>query len=321
MIWVEILSRHRDVLSRVRIDRPEISVGRGYNNDVIVDDPYVAARHLRVFRDEAGQLVAEDCGSANGLFLDGGKKGRFARVVVDGGQPIRIGQTLLRIRETSHAVEPERLVQAERGHLPVLLACGLGIVTLALTALKIWYTQTAEPHLTDYLTPTLTLTGTVFAWVAVWSVLSRLFAGRARFLHHLLIAEAGTCVFLLYNEIAQYVAFALAWPLAFTAAYIVTWLILAVVAFLHLREVGRTHLIAKALVVTALFVIAVAVQAVQQSEALANSGRQTTLQILRPPGLRLAPVRDENAFIGDIGKLKTKLDEDRAKSGLSLTPP
>lgn len=320
MIWVEILSRHRDVLSRVRIDRPEISIGRGYDNDVIVDDPYVAARHLRIFRDEAGQLVAEDCGSANGLFLDGSKgKGRLTRVVVDGAQPIRIGQTLLRIRETSHAVEPERLAQAERGHLPVMLVCGLGIATLALTALKIWYTQTAEPHLTDYLTPTLTLTGTVFVWVAVWSLLSRLFSGRARFLHHLLIAEAGAFVFLLYNEIAQYVAFALAWPHAFAAAYIVTWLILAIMGFLHLREVGRTHLIAKALVVAVLFVVAVAVQAVQQSEALANSGRQTNLQILRPPGLRLAPIRDEGAFIQDIGKLKAKLDEDRAKA--ASTPP
>jgi len=58
MIWVEILSRHRDITARVRTASPEVRIGRGYDNDVIVDDPYVAARHLRVFRDEAGQLVA-----------------------------------------------------------------------------------------------------------------------------------------------------------------------------------------------------------------------------------------------------------------------
>ena len=100
MIWVEILSRHRDIAARVRIAGPEARIGRGYDNDVIVDDPYVAARHLRVFRDEAGQLVAEDMGSVNGTFLDGSKS-RLARIVVDGTKPIRIGQTYLRVRATT----------------------------------------------------------------------------------------------------------------------------------------------------------------------------------------------------------------------------
>src|SRR5450631_2783872 len=113
MIWIEILSRHRDVTARFRIAGPEASIGRGYDNDVIVDDPYVAAQHLRIFRDETGQLVAEDMGSANGLFLDGGKS-RQTRIVVDGSHPIRIGQTFLRIRETSHAVERERVARPER---------------------------------------------------------------------------------------------------------------------------------------------------------------------------------------------------------------
>ena len=54
MMWVEILSRQRDVISRFRIDGPEARIGRGYDNDVVVEDPYVAAQHLRIFRDEAG---------------------------------------------------------------------------------------------------------------------------------------------------------------------------------------------------------------------------------------------------------------------------
>src|SRR3954454_10389682 len=101
MIWVEILSRHRDVTARFRSNGPELRIGRGYDNDVIVDDPYVAARHLRVFRDEAGQLVAEDSGSVNGTFVDGGRS-RLARIIVDGSKTLRIGQTWLRIREIGH---------------------------------------------------------------------------------------------------------------------------------------------------------------------------------------------------------------------------
>ena len=114
MIWVEILSRHRDIAARFRIAAPEARIGRGYDNDVIIDDPYVAAQHLRVFRDDAGQLVAEDLGSANGTFLDGGRS-RLARIVVDGKHPIRIGQTCLRIREIHHEVERERVARRSGG--------------------------------------------------------------------------------------------------------------------------------------------------------------------------------------------------------------
>src|ERR1044072_3577600 len=98
MIWIEILSRHRDIAARFQIAAAEVRIGRGYDNDVIIDDPYVAAQHLRVFRDEAGQLVAEDLGTTNGTFLDGSRT-RLARIAVHGAQPIRIGQTYLRVRE------------------------------------------------------------------------------------------------------------------------------------------------------------------------------------------------------------------------------
>ena len=89
MIWVEILSRHRDVAARFRVAGPDVHIGRGYDNDVIVDDPYVAARHVRVFRDDDGRLVAEDLGSANGMFLDRAKS-RDQRIVIEGERPIRI---------------------------------------------------------------------------------------------------------------------------------------------------------------------------------------------------------------------------------------
>jgi pSer/pThr/pTyr-binding forkhead associated (FHA) protein len=95
-------------------------------NDVIVDDPYVAAQHLRVFRDEAGQLVAEDLGSANGTFFDRSNS-RLARIVVDGERPIRIGQTFLRVRGVNHAVAGERVVRAEWRILPSVLAAALGL--------------------------------------------------------------------------------------------------------------------------------------------------------------------------------------------------
>ena len=50
-----------------------------------------------------GALIAEDLGSANGLF-EGDSDKRSARLALDGDRPIRIGRTYLRVREASYAV-------------------------------------------------------------------------------------------------------------------------------------------------------------------------------------------------------------------------
>jgi hypothetical protein len=310
MIWVEILSRHRDVMARFRSAGPEVRIGRGYDNDVVVDDPYVAAQHLRVFRDEAGQLVAEDLGSVNGTFLDGGRR-RQARLIVDGSRTIRIGQTYVRVREISHAVEPERVARPDRGILPMLGAAALGAVTLGIYMLKVWLTQTGEPRVSTYLTPSLTIIATILAWAGLWALLSRIFSGHSRFLRNLLIVLTGAFVLSLYNELAQILAFAWTWPSASSYQYVVIWSILAAMCFFHLREVGPARLWLKGAIVTTVLVTVIAAQTLQQSEAFSDSGRQNTTRLLMPPSFRAVPLRDENAFFGGIAGLKAELDRDR----------
>ena len=314
MIWVEILSRHRDIASRFRLPGPEVSIGRGYDNDVIVDDPYVAARHLRVFRDEDGRLVAEDLGSANGTFLDGGKT-RLPRILVDGQQPIRIGQTFLRFREAGHAVEPERVAPEGSDVLPIVAALSLGAAVLGLEAMTVWFGQVAEPRATSYLTPLLWASVAILVWIGMWALLSRIFVGRSHFFRNLLIALSGALALSLYSEVAKYLAFAWTFSLPGTYEYIAIWIVVAVVCFLHLREVGHTRLWLKGAAVAALLVVAVSVQTLQRSEALSDSGRQITLHILMPPSLRAVPYRSEAEFFGKVENLKATLDGDRARTG------
>ena len=167
MIWVEILSRQREVAARFRVVASEVRIGRGYDNDVVIDDPYVAAKHLRVYRHDDGHLVAEDVGSANGTFLDGNRT-RLSTFTVDGKQPIRIGQTYLHIRDVNHEVERERLAPTERHALPIVLTIVLAMVLVGIDVLKIWLTQTGEARLSAYLTPLLTVASALLVWVGLW---------------------------------------------------------------------------------------------------------------------------------------------------------
>ena len=313
MMWVEVLSRHRDIAARFRIDAAEARIGRGYDNDVIIDDPYVAAQHLRVFRDEAGQLVAEDLGSTNGTFLDGGRT-RLARVVVDGRHPIRIGKTYLRVRESHHEVERERMAAPERPTLPVAAVAVLGGSLLGLSAIQIWLAQTTELRASNYLAPLLGIVAMVLVWAGIWALLSRIFSGSSHLLRNLLITLAGGLAFSLYYELARLLAFSWTWSAASTYQYVATWSILAAVCFLHLREVGRTRLKLKAAIVVGLLVVAVAFQTLQRSEAFSDDGRQYRAQQLMPPALRAVQLTEHNVFFGEIANLKTRLDSDRLQA-------
>jgi hypothetical protein len=313
MIWVEILARHREVAARFRIAGDEVRIGRGYDNDVIVDDPYVADRHVRIFRDQAGRLVAEDVGSKNGLFLDRGRV-RQARIVIDPEHPIRIGHTQLRIRNAGHAVPVERLAQTRSQAWLTALAVCLGVSTLGFETLLMWLTQTGEPKASIYLNSLLLVSALVLAWVSLWAIVSRVFSGQARFLQNLLIALSGFLLITVSREVSQIAAFSFSWPGAINYEYALESTIVAVACFFHLREIAPSRLTLKGAVVAALLVLAVAMQTVLRSEAIADFGQQTTVRRLMPPALRLAPLRDESDFFANVERLKAGLDRDRAQT-------
>jgi hypothetical protein len=316
MIWVEILSWHRDVTARFGVAGDAAQIGRGYDNDVVIDDPYVAARHVRVFRDETGRLVAEDAGSKNGMFLDRGVTPQ-ARIVIDAERPIRIGHTLLRIRDAAYAVPAERVAggrvhTSRTGQIQLAAtAAGLAIAVLGTEALFLWLAQTGEPRGSTYLNSLLFVSGMVLSWVAFWTILSRVFSGQVRFAQHLVVALSGSLLLTLDREFGQFAAFAFTWPAAVSYQYVVQSCIVAGVCFFQLRELGRSHLMFKGAVVAALLGVAITVQAVQQSEAVSDFGQQAVVRRLMPPALRLGPVRDESDFFAEIERLKSGLDRDR----------
>lgn len=310
VIWVEILSRHREVASRHGCRGPEVRIGRGYGNDVVIDDPYVAAQHLLVRRDESGALVAEDLGSANGTFAERGRA-RLSRIAVDGEKPIRIGQTYLRIRAASYAVPQERAQTYQAPGWPIPAALAAAVLGIAM--LSRWLDETGEPKLYVYLVEALILAGLVVGWTAVWAVLSRVFAGHARFERHLLIALAGLLIFSLYRELLQLGAFAFSSQAPQTYNYVGTWSLLALICFLHLRAIDPSRTRLKGGAVGALLAVVLATQALTQSEMRSGNNQQDYVHRLMPPALRLAPLRSEDAFFAAAAQLRPRLERDRTE--------
>jgi hypothetical protein len=276
----------------------------------VLDDPYVAPRHLRIRPSDAGGWVAEDLGSTNGLFLDHGRD-KFGWLEIGGNRPIRIGHTYLRLREAGYAVTAERAYQPRSRLWPAL--AGLGVLLVAVEMGSSWLGEISEPKLTPYLVSVLTVAVLLAAWTAVWSVLTRIFAGHARFERNLLIALAGMVIYSLYHEFTDFAAFALSWRGVAVYQYVGVWSLLATVCFLHLREISPTRLMLKAGLVTALLATGIGVQLLNQSELRTGVDRQAYVVRLLPPEFRLTPLQNEEAFFADIEALKSKLDNDRTE--------
>lgn len=320
VLWIETLSRQGSVSRRHRVELAaggEIRIGRGYDNHVIVDDPFVAASHLRLVRDEAGALVAEDLGSANGLYVDQDRR-RTPRAVIDGRRTLRLGRTRLRVRQAADAVAPERVLRPRMQLWPIVAV--LGIVLLGGETLTQWLRETGERTLTDYLTPLLGICTTLVIWVSAWAMLTRILSGRARYERHLVIALGGLAGIWCLNELTSLAAYALSERSLIGYRYVATWIIAAAVVFLHLRQLSQSRETAgvrlklKAAAVTLLALGGIGWQTLSQWESSQHSDRQAFLRGLKPPSLRVAPPQTQQAFFAQAQALKGPLDQARGEA-------
>jgi hypothetical protein len=307
--WVEVLARGHEVQSRTRCGGDVIHIGRGYDNDVVLDDPHVARRHLRLSRDADGRWQAEDLGSVNGILARGQAQPQRL-LLIDGDRPLRIGNTWLRLRGADHAVAPERPLP-RGGSWP--LALGLGALTLGWFMLWTWLGQTGEPRLSPYVSGALFLLVVVLAWSGAWAVLSRIFSGATRFSLHLAIACAAVLAYSLCSNWGGLAAYSLSWTRLTGGGYVALWVLLALACIAHLRVISTHRPALKAALALALAAIGVTAQAVSHNEARRIAGPTVVPDTVAPPALRLAAPGRYDDFFAKSSALRQALDKARTE--------
>ncbi len=310
VMWIEVLSRDGEVVARERIEAPEARIGRAFDNDVVVNDPHVAPHHLRVFRGDDGELVAEDLGTLNGLYPEHGAR-RVARLPLAGEPGIRIGRTTLRVHDAAHAVPPERAMTPPRAHLAWDL--GLGAALFLLILLLNWLNLTQEPTANLVLLPMLGLATALAAWTGLWAVLSRVFFGQAQFALHLRIALSACIAIVLWDLLTETLSFSFAWREIAEYASLGAWAILAATCYAHLTAIGPRHMNVVMGLVLALLASGAAIQFVSKSENRELVGQRATLGDLRPPAFRAVPLVSAERFFKDAEETRVRVDKARTK--------
>lgn len=103
-IVVQLLSRNNKLIHQQRFNQDEISIGRGYQNDLRVDDPYVCAQHLQINKDPlSGTLLCQDLESINGTKIN---RASSTMANLHDQDIITIGRTHLRVFDADADVAP-----------------------------------------------------------------------------------------------------------------------------------------------------------------------------------------------------------------------
>lgn len=188
VIVLEVLEKSGKVRERVRLGSFPVSIGRAYDNDVILDDEHVSPHHLSIERDEQGVLRAVDLNSENGLYRIPSLKRVDALPIATDNQ-LLVGGTHIRIRRTDFAVAPTALANRRRKSAQNTLASGAIFVPILLAVagmlLMEKYFQTFQKikyqeMIQETISPLLGLT----VWAGIWAFIGRILGHRAVFFAH-----------------------------------------------------------------------------------------------------------------------------------------
>ena len=306
LIYVEVLDRHGEALVRHGVRSLPIRIGRAYDNDVILEDPYVAAHHAVVERSPAGDLELADAGSRNGLYRAGAKR-KLGRERVDPAARYRAGRTQFRIRTAGHSVVPE-LVDRAGARRDWAVALVAMLVAVFAVLLCVWSETHQRTELAKLVAFPVLVVLAIFVWAGSWGLAGRLLVGERRFGAHLAIASL-VALGLFGVASADYLAFALSLPGLLQLVVPAMGAVLAWGVWRHLalatRNAGRGAIVASVAIGAA---IAGAVALVVHLERAEDPHAMAYLKAIKMPAARLASGSPPAAFFRDAGKLQAELE-------------
>ncbi|MCP3138022.1 FHA domain-containing protein [Pyxidicoccus xibeiensis] len=313
VIFLEVLEGDA-VHARHRLERFPASVGRGYGNDVILDDPKVSAEHLRIDRREDGALVLRDVGSHNGTYrVD--PWAPLAELELTPDTRVAVGDTVLRFRARNHPVEDTVVGPAPTAPRPRVFEQPR---TFALALAALLGASVLEAYLTNYgrtdwselVVSVVIPLALVLLWAGGWSVASRI--ARRQF-HYRSHAAIGSLVLLgafVLPLLLTLVGFSLALGSGLSALHHVAFLgLLGWGLFWHLRYVTRwdpRRLVRVLAVVTLVFG-----GLSRADELLGNESFSPELDFPRtllPPAFRLAGTQPVETFFEETDGLVEQVD-------------
>lgn len=314
VIVAEVLEKSGRVHERIRLAQFPVSIGRGYGNDIILDDDFVSPNHARIELDAEGKPVVVDLNSENGTYALPSLE-KLTRHAIGSDALLRMGHTLIRLRSPEYPVSRTRRDSLGMNRASRWLASGPGaalmlglLVVLMLLENHQTSMQALKPE--QLLLGALPVVLAVPVWAGLWALVSRSFAHHTFFLAHLAIASLGIVGFFVLDTAAEYYAFAfsaeMSADLLFQGA---AGLVAAAMLYGHLRfaTLLTPRIVAMSAVLAATALVGLSaftdyVEGLEFSDELPYPGE------LKPAMFKVAKSRTPAEFVDDSRRLTQTLD-------------
>ena len=307
LVFVEVIGRQGHVLDRQAVDTLPCTIGRAYDNRVILDDPFVEPHHARVEQGADGGIVLCDLGSDKPTPVDDKL-----------GLDCMLGRTHVRLR-TPHFHVPEARVDPfhgsalgrfARSRRAMFAALAVGMGTIA-----------AEAHLDDYDTAlssewsrVLGVFMIMLVWASIWALVGRIRSHRNAMLIHMALPAALILPLTLLGSAMQYAHSIHPMPgLLSVGQLTIATCSLGLLVATHSLVVGVPSGRRAALtgVVTSVFLAGMVV-AGQTADRTEFSGHLEIDPVIRPVPPSLLSTESPEAFLARGEELRERLEQDLA---------
>ncbi len=182
-IGIEYIPPGQHAMGDVRFfDQPVVTIGRAYDNDYVLPDPFVSARHCRLEKTGDGWIL-EDLNSENGTYSPRLKKEIRRERIVPGEEAV-LGRTRLRFVSPElevPAAKPLGLRGGRQGLNRPLAGAGLILLTMGFYAAGTYLESYERLSINKLLAVSLWQIVSVFIWASIWSFTGRLIKHRTYF--------------------------------------------------------------------------------------------------------------------------------------------
>ena len=307
---IEAFDRHGALLARAPVTHWPVTVGRGLDCDLVLDDPFVAPVHLRIDRpvDAPRRVSVEVRETRNGATLHRKHHGNGERFDWPDGTPLEIGRTriALRLADTAIADEqalpqfPWRTLAATVVLVALMVAAALGSSWLE--------AHDASKYLKSLPGVLLSLLMGLGIWSGLWAVANKVFDGHLQFWRHVRIACTAYLVAEGVQLATSLAAFAFSWEALSHFAYLLMVLVLAGGLYAHLAVVLPRRRVGLAWTVAAVVALGVPAWLGAQWLDRMRLSNEFYMSSLFPPSLRAAPAVPVPQFLQETESLRGKLD-------------
>lgn len=310
---VRVVDRAGVLRAQLKFRASQVAIGRGYDNDVVLEDEFADSRHAVVRLFVGGRIEVEDLGTRNGTRV-GEEKINRESTHAELGTPITIGQSTVTIHSPAEAeveardLPPDPRVRIDYSRLPAWILTGL---VVSYGAIGTWLSAVHEVSLAEVLGAAMLLAMLLLGWAGVWAVGTRVFSDRARFRQHLGFIAAVALVVTPISTLLEWGIYALnSEVVSLVSGFLTGFIVVAVVIFGHIDIASRRTERFKMVVAGSVgaFFMAIAAVAIQVELGPALT-IQRHLQPIPPVPAQLTRSESVESFLEEIRPLESMLDE------------